>query len=381
MQPLYLFDPESDLALARDVPNYCAPPYAVAMRRAGACLPMWYGREPGPFVTEGINALWFETVSKALAVKAHPWDHDCDSYMPQPWGWSRAVKKFFALQGFPESKLPDDGWLAHFRSLAGRKSSCVLSRRIADAGLLPRENVAQEIQSVDEADEYCKTHPDAIFKLPWSSSGRGQIRVAGSDAFAAQKQAVAGALNRYGYISAEPFVRDKACDFAMLFYAHPNGAVSYEGLSLFTTAPGGEYTGNILASDSQIMDLLTVYSPGVETNIRALAEAYEDLLAEYIDGTYTGPLGIDMMIRSDGTVLGCTELNLRMTMGFLAHEFRKNFCTSDSPAGKLSIIRDNRPHCCADPLGSARIKKGKFCKGILDLTPPDRTLVFRATIP
>lgn len=113
-------------------------------------------------------------------------------------------------------------------------------------------------------------------------------------------------------------------DFAMLFEATATGVTSI-GLSRFHNCRRAAYAGNDLATDAEIRSDLSAMIPG--KLLDAVEESLRVILAEMTVGSYRGPLGVDMLIAAgpDGSryLVPCVELNLRCTMGFVAHALRK----------------------------------------------------------
>ena len=111
---------------------------------------------------------------------------------------------------------------------------------------------------------------------------------------------------------------EKIMDFAMLFDAGQRG-VEFRGLSVFETEERGMYTGNIVAPQSYLMD--TIQSVVPDTDIPGLISRMESALGNVLQGSYLGPLGVDMMIHNycgEPAIMPCIEVNLRRTMGFAA---------------------------------------------------------------
>lgn len=275
--------------------------------------------------------------------------------------------------GFDASELPDDNALARIRELSSRRSACLLGERLVRAGLQAPERVAQTLRTLEEARAYCSGHTDALFKLPWSSSGRGQIRVNGKADYRAREQALSGALRRYGFMTAEPFHRDKAVDLAHLFEAR-DGHVSYSGLSVFKTEANGDYAGNVLASEGRLRAMLELRFQGIGQQLDMLAEAQRQALEELSGQDYEGPMGVDMMILSDGSIVPSVELNLRMTMGHLARRFHDRYCEEGS-AGTFRL----EGHACGREY-PGRYADGVLKEGCLRLNPPEYQTAFMAEI-
>lgn len=370
---LHLFNPENDLALALDLANYTPPPAAAALGRSGATLPLWYGDAGDAVVCPGVNAEWLRRIRDSFGLRTDVWDHRTEGYEPAPWGWSKSSRKRFGMLGFDNAALPADDVLERRRLLSSRRSSCILGEALTEAGLLPPGCGAELVSSVAEARDYARRHADSLFKLPWSSSGRGQIRVGSPGEFAAREQALCGALRRYGFLTAEPFHRDKAVDLALLFEADTAGRVHPAGLSLFMTAANGDYAGNILASDAAIMEALDRRF-GIADEIRQTEAALRRALETLIDGAYAGPLGVDMMVLADGGLIGCVELNLRMTMGHVARRFHDRYCEADSTG--LFTVGEHADAAAAP----AEMRGGRLVLGHISLNPPGNPVSFTAGI-
>ena len=102
----------------------------------------------------------------------------------------------------------------------------------------------------------------------------------------------------------------------MLFECHHEG-IDFIGYSLFESR-NGAYSRNILASNTEIEDMIAGYIPR-----EALIDIRENLttiLADTLLGHYEGFLGVDQIIcQTDSPVfIPVSEINLRMTMGLIA---------------------------------------------------------------
>ncbi len=108
--------------------------------------------------------------------------------------------------------------------------------------------------------------------------------------------------------------------------------MTFAGYSLFSTNEQGAYIGNLLASDSQIEESIAC-CPVDE--LMVIREALRTELASIYGNTYTGYLGVDMMVcRSDKEngyrVHPCVEINMRMNMGVVARLFYDRFVAPGS---------------------------------------------------
>ena len=98
---VHLFYPENDLALARDIARYTAPPAAVKLRRAGLTLPLFYGNPDDSFIAQGVNSQWFRKINDAFSPGISIWRDQTGGVQHAPWGWSKASRQYFLDLGFP----------------------------------------------------------------------------------------------------------------------------------------------------------------------------------------------------------------------------------------------------------------------------------------
>lgn len=144
------------------------------------------------------------------------------------------------------------------------------------------------------------------------------------------------------------YLHQVVADFAILFEATATGVTSV-GLSRFHNCRGAAYAGNDLATDAEIRSNLSSMIPG--SLLEAVEESLRAILAEMTVGRYRGPLGVDMLIAAapGGScyLVPCVELNLRCTMGFVAHALRKRL---PSPYRRMTVapFRTGAPEM--DPL-------------------------------
>jgi len=369
LNKLHYFYPENDLALAAGVANYTAPSTTVALRRAGALLPMWYGSPDDAFICDGVNAAWFDRIEKLFGPKPAPVASAPDGYAPAPWGWSASSRRLMALYGVSTRLLPSDAALARIRELSHRRTAAEISRQLSEALSFATVPPAVECRDTEAVAGFIDAMPccRAVLKAPWSSSGRGIIFVDTSTREAALRSA-AGIIRRQGSVMAEVRL-ERAADFAMLFEMDGNGGCRTAGLSLFSTAPAGAYLGNTLASDTQIAKILTQHCNPAQLD--AIARTLPAILSRIIGDAYTGPLGIDMLIATDGTIAPCVEMNLRMTMGHVARRLADSILP-DGACGFYSVV----PSKTAVP-GSPRLSgtdtfstfNGRLTGGTLELCP------------
>lgn len=319
MNTLWIFNPENDIALGNNLRRFTPPRNAMLLRERGAMLPAWIAgdgdiictsnpteakwlRDMAPILKKDIEILTIENIRRVKCVR--------------PWGWSHAIVDSLQHGGIPVGLMPDAEAIERIRLLSHRRSSVIINRRLKDAGI----DVSMPVEISDTAllTEYIGRHKSVVIKSPWSSSGRGVINSNRMNASALLRYAE-GTIKSQGSVLVEPRL-DKIVDFAMLFEIS-KGNARYVGLSVFETLTGGNYTGNIIASEHYLSAIITQYvAPPYLERIR---QSLETILTDLIDNAYTGICGIDMMVYKDSTdcyrIAPCIELNLRYTMGYVAH--------------------------------------------------------------
>lgn len=305
----FVFNPEHDLCLANGDVNF-APP-ASALKFGEDC-------------SEAIrNILW--PVLPEDSVSA--------------WGWDNVLKNMLLKEGVKCQCLPSDDCLAGIRRLSHRRIAIdalsFVRDRISSPTLIVR-NTPEELVEVVEVEHYLAANPKAVFKAPWSGSGKG-LRWVSRETF---NNSDAGwcrnVIARQGSLIAE--VRQDVCvDFAMLFKIKEDKVEDW-GYSLFETR-NGAYSSSRLLTDSEILDYLSAYIPiGIISETRELVKEF---VKDRFAGAYEGFLGVDMFVcRSDGSFVlnPAVEINVRMTMGLVARVFRDQMPSYGEGGYVLSII-------------------------------------------
>ena len=283
---LHIFNPENDMALASGSPGYTPPANIRAYRRLHWELPRRWAA-PDDVVWDGVQNLapLFSDEVKVPEI--------C------PWGWSPALVHELELAGVPRRYMPDKEWLAKLRKLSSRASTvetqsilCVDSKYCLD---------------LDEVLSCLRQWGDIIMKSPWSSSGKGLMRTDNPN----WQGWVKRILRQQGAVVVERFL-DRKQDFALEFWMR-EGRAEYVGLNVFITDAHGHFLGNVEAPEQEKEKQLLL----MLANPQALAEIREWYIANLprIAHWYEGPVGVDMLVTSDGKLYPCVEINWRMTMG------------------------------------------------------------------
>lgn len=348
MPTAYWFCPENDIALGRDTASFTPPRQAAMLGRYGAPLPWWSGT-PGDVVLVPADmseleryalAQWQTTVTEAFG-EGPQFVTSLNSINSvtrlQPWGISRYSVHRLERAGAP-AHLTDamNAQTGECRRLSHRRSSiriCQLLTEAIKAGMLtmPVPHLPVEAFSPDDANRAIAEFGDVFVKSPWSSSGRGVLH-GHADAPTQLLRRCENAIATQGSVMIER-AHKKILDFAMLFRASA-GKVTSEGLSLFFNVRDGAYGGNMLASDAEIAAHIRRLLPDFDPEL--LGGIMCQVLETLIGDSYTGPLGVDMMVAEEAGnpyLVPCVELNLRATMGFVARDVHRK------TAGRYNLMQ------------------------------------------
>lgn len=314
---LHLFNPENDLALGLDCRHYTPPPRAAALHRAGGLLPVWWARHGDTILLtrqsdhDEADARWMKNQWGLTAIISHrnvPTDAE-----PTPWGWSHDAVRQFLEAGVSPLRLPSQQIIERFRALSHRRSSIAILKSL-DYKATP---LPVECDDADRAMDIEMSRRGCFFKSPWSCSGRG-VFCGGSMSATTLRCQLEGIIRRQGSVMVEQGL-PKILDIAALFHSDGRGKMTYHGLSVFLTGANGSYSGNIIASQTSLLDIIDSY--GLLDEYQMTCSRLIDVLSD-LAGDYTGYLGVDMMIytgpHGNPALHPCIELNLRTTMGVTA---------------------------------------------------------------
>lgn len=285
---LCIFNPEHDLCLANGNKHYIPPMSALEFAAKGCqlmsylypdavCLPVSRVGEVCRHIEEyGFRENMFERIV--------------------PWGWNLSLKYALIKQGIPETIMPSDTLLAQWRTLQHRST------------LLPLQPQSHAATTMDETILLVAQFHSVVMKAPWSGAGRGLRWVKGrlSDHDVSWFKKV---VREQQCVIVEPYYC-VAADFALEYCIDGDG-LHFRGYSLFDST-NGVYHGNLLLSDEAIRQ-----NVGVTDSEQ---QRLEDWLEAHIVPYYQGPLGVDLILDTDGN-RHISEINLRHTMGWVAHEY------------------------------------------------------------
>ena len=374
MTNIFIFNPDNDLALANFSPNYTAPHNAVALAEAGALLPFFHCNDGDMVIANHLYQQKLNELRRMFNLRGELFTAPSTLNVNiRPWGWSPALLARLKRLGISSPQLDDTVTLDNIRGLSHRRHTIAINQSLATNGV-PVPPLPVEIFSIDEVDFDNLSQNPVMMKAPWSSSGRG---VLASDAFSACqfRDQMKGMIKRQGSVMIEKKL-ERVADFAMLF-EHHNGTTRFRGLSMFESASTGEYIGNLVAPQTYLVDRLCQYGCSAR-RLNSIQEAMRKALSSMLANNYNGPLGVDMMIyrNNDGStaIAPCIEINLRMTMGFVALNLAENFLANES-TGLLKVINSGTDYVDHSP-SMPVIENYKLKEGGVSLSPPQSGFQF-----
>ncbi len=307
---IYLFNPETDLALAHGGASYTPPLKIAATISRLALLPALYAPE-GSEILVRKNGMVENVLSSIASIRqikvVRISEIRFKSASISPWGWNPALRNELVRAGFDDD-LPSKETLSLLRDLSHRRTSIEINRILGHEG-------GTECFSVEDAIFCISQFGKAVVKAPWSSSGRG-VWMTNRLCPGETERIVKGVIATQKSVIIEREV-NKQIDCATEWIC-TSGETNYVGMSLFTTDERGKYLGNIVRPQDEIRDMIPAITEQV---IEKQKEALDKIIAPY----YSGPLGIDMMVSKTGNIVPCVEVNLRMTMGHVALAMWKYF--------------------------------------------------------
>ena len=386
---LYIFNPEHDLALASGETNYMAQASARRMASELALLPMWYAEEGSAVLaSSAYNLDYLKQMQELLGVSIHLMTEPELAVGPdldiRPWGWDVALRKRLLGLGVDEALLPSMEQLNGLREYSHRSKAVSLLPELQLNEYFCGESYY--LKALEEWKTFVEERECCLLKAPLSGSGKGLNWCKGIFTPFISGWCTRVAASQGGII-AEP-IYNKVEDFALEFYSDGCGGVRFAGCSMFSTNEHGAYTGNLLASDGQIEEIIARYLP--LEKLERIREALRTELVSVYGYTYTGYLGVDMMIcRQDKEnkylVHPCVEINMRMNMGVVARLFYDRFAVPGSK-GRFTVeyVPDNgalRARHEQDMRNYPLIvENGRLLSGYLPLVPVTGKNCYRAYV-
>ncbi|MGN0221950.1 MAG: hypothetical protein ACI4BA_07510 [Prevotella sp.] len=346
---LLVFNPEHDIALAKEQPGFTPPHAARALRHDLDFLPAFLAGKDDVVLVEDVDRArgHLRKVRARLARMGV-----CRNEQPQlvlpgmlssvgkvdkvvPWGWDKTVCEHLLAMAVPLELLPAQEYLETVKELSHRVQAIRLLDSFGSFKTLPLAT------SLEQVEEWVAGMTQAVLKAPWSSSGRG-IRFVDGALTTHQQGWVRNLLKKQGSVIVEPYYR-KITDLGMEFYSDGRGGVEYLGLSLFATS-NGEYTGSVLATENRKRQMLQPYVSAEVLD--KTAEHIRHFVANDWGTRYEGPFGVDMMVvkseTGEAVLHPCVEINLRLTMGHVALKMSPR--TDDEIRMSMTIMYENNQY-------------------------------------
>ena len=278
---LCIFNPEHDLCLANGRAHYVPPRSAIDFARRGASL---------------MQVLYPDArcLSVYDIIQSSTFSDQFDRIVP--WGWNLTLKYELLKQGVPATLMPSDEVLSRWRMLQHRTT------------ILPLQPQSRAATTAEEVRLMISQYRSVVMKAPWSGAGRGLRWV--TDRLGEQDVSWLNKVVReQRCVIVEPR-RKVVVDFALEYIVDKQG-FRFLGYSLFESSHG-VYQGNRLLPDDVICRRVGITS--VER------QGLEDWLCAHVSPFYQGPLGVDFILDTQGRRY-LSEMNLRHTMGWVAHEY------------------------------------------------------------
>lgn len=384
MATLYIYNPEHDLALANGSANFVAPESVRTLAYDLSVLPLWIARD-GYVLSEMDISDWHPLPQAAKVISLSNLSAiNCDKILP--WGWDLALTTELTLAGIPKSLLMSPNQIESFRQMSHRRSASALMSFLQEK--LPDitfcSSPAVELKSINEVRTFAEKYPKTVLKAPWSCSGKGTFWNSGA-IIPSLEGWCKRVIDKQGAVMGEPAYR-KLQDFAMEFHSNGLGTIKFVGYSLFHTEDqSGIYRGNRLMSDSDIeIELCKWISKETLYKVREQTMAF---LSTRFANAYEGYIGVDMLIFEENDkyfINPAVEINVRMTMGLIAHIFYKKY-VAEGTKGWLQIdhmpptqlLKDHEERQISNPL---LYDEGKILRGYLSLCPISKTTLYRIRV-
>lgn len=373
---MYIFNPENDLALANALPTYTPPASILKLGLDLSMLPLWYAPDNSVVLSQSkVDKSFVDCINtnfnlSMCAIDINELSTQYDRGIT-PWGWSPYLVYKLANAGFPIDKLPTSDSISLLREYSSRINAVRMLSELKEEDAFYYGDSFFITDVSDLLEHLSSCQGDKALKMPLSGSGRGLIWIL-DGITDKQTDWARRVIKTQGGVVAEPKL-DRVRDFAMEFSIN-NGLVKFEGYSLFESAASGAYMGNILMSDDDIEIELSKYiSIDMLHKLRA---SLIEKLANYFPH-YNSVLGVDMMIcnTDDGYRLQpCIEINMRMNMGLVSHNFYNNYVNSESKGiYKVEYFKHSgdafRFHQKMLTTNPAIIEEGRIKSGYMPLTP------------
>jgi len=263
----------------------------------------------------------------------------------KPWAWGPVASKLMSRyrQGLPkEVDLAWRDWGAEDAELFSKRCGLNLAE-------LLDEEIGRWCASVDEVLDSVKEfanragNSDVLLKAPWSSAGRGHLRLLKGEWTDAARAWLEKMVNQQGGMVVEPWL-ERVLDFSAQYEVSQEG-IKLVGMTRVINDAAGRYMGTFVHHKwtSGLEPELTEFLFRESGVMQLYKDEIPKLLLNLVDRNFRGNFGIDAMVYrgEDGLKLRkVVEVNPRMTMGRVALELLRNF--GYVGAGFYQILRKSK---------------------------------------
>ncbi len=324
---LHYFNPGHETAVLNSSPYYTPAANQLKMQQDLAFLPAWYANPDDYILVEDeLTSEFLQTIENHILPKAITKINLID-FLPSIisidlWGISPSSIYFFQqLKKELKIDISYPEWNTIYQKLCSRRTAkdC-LEYLIQSTDEIQPNIIPQFYSKFEDIERIIKNNPTITYlaKAPYSSSGRGLIRLFGGDIPTSERQILSGMLKKQKEVSMEKFW-NKKIDFSMQFFVKNSKEVEFIGFSLFKTNEKGAYIGSSVSSQEKIESIIA--SNVTILLLHKIRQLLLNFIKEKITPFYTGNIGIDMMVYEESGMYllqPCVEINLRKNMGFLA---------------------------------------------------------------
>lgn len=325
MRKLYLFNPDTDYALASGSDFYTPTRLVREIIRRMTLYPALWAEEGGIILSDiSPEEALHEAPGSVLrmigdkGLEVTDWKHvgtylRGEEVILEPWGWNQVLSRKLRSAGVRSGKAPTDDFERRLYE-ASRERTVSLNQFMAERIPEFRIPIPVVCRSMDEVRAFIEEYGNGCLKDPWSSSGRGVLFSEGLTGIQIE-QWVGGVIKRHGLVVAET-VADRKSDFASLWKITEKGA-QYIGLSMFLTSERGRYQNQIVPDKAGIEFMKNKLEVVIDNSVfDRIIEIQKAWLSQ--NSRISGYASIDMLEEHDGNIRPGIEINRRMTMGVAA---------------------------------------------------------------
>lgn len=341
---LWYFNPDCELAVFKEQIHYSPPKMIKTLRQELALLMMWLADHDDYVYVENLfeETNWLSVIRSVIGFKVNIVNADLIKKNNlkftelKPWGSAPNIySSLSSIENRIDKKL---AWEGEMRNYFHRSTGYKITKHLA---AFSKEGLVRESELGDfyNSLEAVKVAIDTIFnagfkgvilKLPFSSSGRGNLILKRNELTLNVRKWIDSGIAKQGSILIEPLLQ-KENDFSLLFEKKNNDVVFLGGTS-FLVGDTGQYFGASLNGFNKL------FSP---QESKLIEWVIDQLKVEFKKWTsFQGQLGVDAMtyINKDGKkkIQPCIEVNPRYTMGHITLEIEKKIAKNKK--GKWRIV-------------------------------------------